>query len=113
GLADVARAVDGVTQHVHDPPQGLGPDRHRDRFARVTDLDAALQALARAHGDGAHDAVAELLLDLEGEIAVGELQGVVHLRQRITRELDVDDRADDLNYCARTHGSITFLDCGR
>ena len=65
--------------------------------------EAALQALGGAHRDGAHDAVAELLLHLEREVHVRELQRLVDLRDRLARELDVDDRADDLRNLARCH----------
>ena len=53
----------------------------------------------------AHDAVAELLLDLEGQALLGqrvarvvlEHQRVVDLGHAVARELDVDHRADALD----------------
>ena len=53
----------------------------------------------------AHDAVAELLLDLEGQALLGERavavsssdERVVDLGHRLARELDVDHRADALD----------------
>ena len=65
---------------------------------------AALQAVGRTHGDRAHHAVAELLLDLEREALLDELaarvledERVVDLRHRVAREFDVDDRANGLD----------------
>ena len=66
--------------------------------------EAALQAFRGAHGDGAHDAVAELLLHFEREIHVLELERFVDLRDRLARELHVDDGADDLGNLACGHG---------
>ncbi len=62
---------------------------------------AAAQAFRRAHRDRAHDAVAELLLHLERQVAVLQLQRVVDLRDRVARKLDVDDGANDLNDLCR------------
>jgi hypothetical protein len=81
-------------------PTGTG-----DRLPGALHLHAAAQAVGRAHGDAAHDAVAELLLDLERESLLGEAllarvleqQRVVDVRQRLARELDVDHRADALH----------------
>src|SRR5690606_13549245 len=84
-------------EHVHDAAEGRRADRHRDRLAGVRDGAAAAQPLARAHRDAAADALAELLLDLERQVAVVELQRIVDLRDRVARELDVDDGADHLD----------------
>jgi hypothetical protein len=61
--------VDRATQHVHDAAQRAGADRHRDRRAGALDRHAATQAVGRTERDGAHDAVAELLLDFESQTA--------------------------------------------
>jgi hypothetical protein len=92
-----------------------GP-RHRDRRAGIGDLHSAAQAVGGAHGDGAHHAVAQLLLDLEREVLLGEglalvdeLQRVVDVRHAVARKLDVDHRADaldDLAFVRLIHGSI-------
>ena len=66
------------------------------------DLHAAAQAVGRAHRDGAHPVVAEVLLHLQGEDAAVvelDLEGVVDLRQLIWRKLDVDHRPGDLERC--------------
>ncbi len=98
--------VDRTAEHVHDAAQGAGADRHRDATAGVDGNQVALQAVGGTEGDGTHHAVAQLLLDFEGDLGVFHLQCVVHLRHRFTREFDVDDRADDLNDLALTHCCI-------
>ena len=67
--ADWAGFVDRVPRTSMMRPSVLGPTGHRNRLAGVGDADAAVQAFGGAHGDRAHDAVAELLLHLEGQIA--------------------------------------------
>src|SRR5690606_40953930 len=69
--------------------------------------------LGRTQRDGTHHAVAELLLDLEGQASFGEgvgsvleLQGVIHLGHRFARELDVHHGADALNDRTLTHRHI-------
>ena len=64
--------------------------------APVFSTDAALQTVTGAHGDGAHHAVSDLLLHLEGQAAL-DLQRVVHLGHRTTRKFHVHDGADDFN----------------
>ena len=101
---DRAALVDRAAEHVHDAAEHARADGHRDRGAGVAHLHAALQAVRGAERDRAHDAVAELLLDLEGQALLGqrvaavlEDERVVDLRHRIARKLDVDDRADGLD----------------
>src|SRR5205085_2219811 len=83
-------------------------DRHRDGPAGVAHPVAALQPFGRRHRDGAHAPVAEVLLDLEGQVhrlvldEAVDRQGGVDRRERV-RELDVDDRADDLDDRPRAH----------
>ena len=62
-----------------------------------------LQAFGHAHGDRAHDAVAELLLHFERQLDVLELQRLVDLRDLLARKFHVDDRADDLHNLAGSH----------
>ena len=68
-------------------------------------LHAALHAVGRLHRDGAHAVLAEVLLDLDDDVdrpgaarpSRLDAHGVVDRRQVAVRELDVDDRADDLD----------------
>ena len=97
--------VDRAPEHVHDAPERALAHRHRDRLAGRLHLHAAAHAVGGAERDAAHDAVAELLLDLEGEpflhqaalTALFQHERVVDVRHRFARKLDVDHRADGLN----------------
>jgi hypothetical protein len=102
--------IHGLAGHVeHAAHDGLA-DGHRNGRACVGDFHAALESLSAAHGHGAHPVVAEMLLHLEGQLGFGwragrgELDGqrVVKSRQFVC-ELDVHDRADDLNDFAFVH----------
>ena len=115
---DRALAVDRVAEHVEDAPEGRLADRDRDRRAGVADVDAAGEAVGRRHRDGADPVVAEVLLDLADErfLALAlDLDGVVDGRQLAGRELDVDDRAGDLDdlpgrgRCGSRHGGGCLL----
>jgi peptide chain release factor 1 len=108
---DRADVVDRTAEHVHDAAERARADRHRNRPAGRGHLHAAAQAVGRAERDAAHHAVAELLLNLEGELLldqriVGVLdqeERVVDARHAVTVELDVRDRADALD-----DGALTF-----
>ena len=63
------RFVDRGAEHVHDAAQRCRADRHRDRVAGVLHHHAAAQAVGGAERNGAHDAVAELLLHFERQSA--------------------------------------------
>jgi hypothetical protein len=98
-----AALVDRTAEHVHHATEDAGRPAP-DVLAGALYLHAALEAVGAAHRDRAHDAVAKLLLDLEGKSLLGELaaavlenQRVVDLRHRFARKLDVDDRADGLD----------------
>ena len=82
-------------------PLGHVADRHLDRRPGVDHLGAADQAVGGLHRDRAHDVVADVLLDLEGQ-RPGllpqhdvDVQRKVDLRHVLGRELDVHDGAGD------------------
>jgi hypothetical protein len=102
-LADRAGFVDGVAQHVHDAAERGLADRHLDAFAGVARNEVTAQAVGRTQRDAAHDAVAQLLLHFQRDRRAVDFQCVIHLRHFMTRELHVDDGADDLNYFALAH----------
>ena len=87
-------------------------------MAGALDLHAALQAFRRAHGNGTHHAVAQLLLHFEGQALFS--QGIafilfkdesfVNLRHGITGELNVNHGANDLNDLSDTHGFSSVID---
>ncbi len=74
---DGAGFVDGAAQHVHDATQHRRPHRDLNGMAGVVDQHAPTQAIAGAHGNGAHHAVTDLLLYLESEAAFCQTAGVV------------------------------------
>ena len=95
--------VDRLADHVHQAAERAGTDRHRDRVAGVAHLHPAHQALGGIHRDAAHGVFAEMLRDLEHEVAravaergVGDAQRVEDRRQRAVAKLDVDDVAQNL-----------------
>ena len=102
-LADRTALVDRIAEHVHDAAERRTADRHRDSRVGVVHRQAAAQAVGRAERDRAHDAVAEQLLDFEGEVGSHHLQRVVHLGHLVARELHVHHRADALNNLAVSH----------
>ena len=52
--ADRTPLVDGLSDDIHDPAQGLGAHGDPDGGAGVQDLLAADQTLGTVHGDGTH-----------------------------------------------------------
>ena len=70
GRLDRTGFVDRLAEHVHDAAQRADADRHRDALAGVVGDQVALEAVGRAERDGAHDAVAELLLHFERDLGV-------------------------------------------
>jgi len=109
---DLAPAVDRVARDVKDAAQHARADRHRDRRAGVDDGHAALQPLRRGHRDRPGEPGAEMLLHLEGQqfLLAADLEvdreRLVDGRDGVLGELDVDDRADDLDDFSGIHGKI-------
>ena len=102
--------VDRAAEDIHDAPQRRWSDRDRDTRTRILRLHAAPQALGAAEADRTHDAVADLLLDLEGEIGTFERQRIVDLGQLLARELDIDHRADALHHRSFIHARFLNAD---
>ncbi len=103
--------VDRAAEHIHDATQGAGANGHGDGGAGALHLHAAAQAVGRAHGNGADNAVTELLLDLEGQAFFGhattglvEDEGVVDFRHAFAGELDVHHGTNALNDVSAAHG---------
>ena len=66
--------VDGLAEHVPEPPERHVAHRHADRRAGVDDVDAARQAVGRVHCHCAHAVVAEVLLHLCDQIGAAARQ---------------------------------------
>ena len=75
-----AAVVLRYTEHIHDATERALAYRHLDRRAGGIDRESALQAFGCAHRDGAHHAVAQLLLHFERQFDIGEPQRLVDLR---------------------------------
>jgi hypothetical protein len=96
-LVDRAALVNRVAEHVHDAAERGLAYRYGDGGAGVGDQQAAAQAVGRAQRDGAHDAVAELLLHFKRQRRAFELERVIDAGHRVAGELDVHHRADALD----------------
>ena len=83
-------------------PRVFSPTGARIRLPGIGDTDAASQAVGGAHGDGAHDPLADLLLHLKGQ-AVVDLERVIHLGHGAAGKLHVDHGTDDLGDLSGTH----------
>ncbi len=102
---DRAAVIDRPAKDIHDASQCPLAHRHRDWRAGTLDLHAAAQAVGGAERDAADHAIAELLLDLEGEVLLHQRVGsillqkkrVIDARHVFARKLDVDHRADALD----------------
>ena len=64
---DLRLAVLRLAEDVHQPAEAGLADGDGDRGAGVLDGSAAGQTLGRAHRDRAHDVVAEVARDLDGQ----------------------------------------------
>ena len=99
-LTDVRR-VEGLAQDVEDVAQHDIPDGHRDASSGVAHHSATDQPVGGLHAHATHSTLTDLLGHLTGHRDLGALEVEVHLhghvdlRQRVRRELHVDDRASD------------------
>ena len=92
--------VHGVAEEVEHSSEALLTHRDGDRRACIDGVKSALQAVGRAHRDATRDRVAYVLHDLAGElfIAVLDRHGVQKIRKAPVLKLDVEDRAENLDY---------------
>ena len=98
-----AAVVDRITEQIHHAPERARTNRHGDFLAGILDFDAAHEADAGIHGDGAYAAVAKMLGDFQHEVVwliveqrVGGAQGAEQTRAIAIGEFDVDDGAEHL-----------------
>jgi hypothetical protein len=99
--------IDGLTDDVHDTPQGRGADWNLNGRAGVDDFLATYKTLGTVHSDGADRVFAQMGGDLEDETPtckVPDLQSVEDGGQVFSLELDVDDCADDGFYATDALG---------
>ena len=93
--------VNRLTKDVEYASEAFRADRDHDWMARVDSFHAAHQAVRRAHGDAARDAIAKMLHDLDDEVDVNarlalDGDGIEDCRQLARREFNIYDRSDDL-----------------
>src|SRR5690242_5131026 len=110
---NLAHLVNGLAQDIEDPAEGLFADGHGDRPPEADRLHAAHESIGGLHGDGAHAALADVLLCFADD--VDRLRHVVALADDADRgvnfgdlafgKLAVDGGAGDLNYVANGFGS--------
>ena len=96
-LVHGAALINWAAQNVHDAAQGAFAHWHRDRSAGVAHHQSTAQDVGAAQRNGAHNAVAELLLDFQRQSGAGKFQGVVHPGHVVTRKFHVHHCADTLN----------------
>src|SRR5262249_11978667 len=65
---DGAFFVYGLAQQIEDAAQRLIPDGNGDGTSRIFGGHSAHQAVGAGHGDTAHDVVAQMLGDLDGQV---------------------------------------------
>ena len=92
--------VDRLTEQVEHAAETFLADRHRDRAARIQRVRSADEAVRGAHGDAAHDVVADLLRHFRRHdaVAVFDLDRIQQRRQLTFLEPDVKNGACDLHY---------------
>src|SRR4029077_2710012 len=98
-----------LSEHLQDARELALAHRHGYRRAGSQHGEPALQPFRGAHGDGAHHAVAELLLHFECQVHVLELERFVNAGDGLTRKLDVDDGADDLGNLSLSGAGHSFV----
>ena len=96
--------INGFPKDIHHPAQGGPAHRNFNPLSQVVGLHPANHTLDRLHGDGAHAAFAEVLLDFRGHIErlgyrvafAGDANSVINGGEVARFELNVHDRSDDL-----------------
>src|SRR5690625_4702979 len=73
------------------------------RTTGVVHAQTAGQTFRGTHGNSAHHAVTQLLLNFEGEIFLGYSQRVIDVRHLVAGELNIDNRTNDLYDTSATH----------
>ena len=98
--------IDGAAENVHNAAQRFRSYRNRNAGPRVHYFHTATQAFGGAQANGAHHAVAQLLLDFQRELGAFECERVIDVRQLVARKRDVDHRADTLDNRSFVHIAI-------
>src|SRR5215211_8358751 len=110
GVVHRAAVINRVASDVKKPAKHGLTHWYADRTASIGYAHSALQPFGRRHRDGAHPVIAEVLLDLQGELRwlsvnlVFKFQRVVDFRQPFSvRKFDVHHGTNHLNYVSFIH----------
>ena len=103
---DGAKLINRFPKDIHHPAQGCPAHRNFNPLSEIVGLHPANHTLDRLHGDGAHAAFAEVLLDFRGDLQrlryrvafAGDANSVINGGEVARFELNVHDRSDDLYY---------------
>ena len=108
---DGSSLVDGITDDVHDPAQGLRADGNTDGRSGVDHILAADESLGGIHSDGPHPRVSEMLSDLEDKSVLHSLNlKSVENGRNLPLKLHINDSTDDLHTSIRTCEICPFLE---
>src|SRR5262249_12027603 len=97
--------IHGISGNVEHPTHDTLAHRHAYRFARVANLETALQAFGAGHGNCPDPPVPEVLLDFKLDRDWLVLNFVLASecvidRRQSALKFDINDRAEDFNYPA-------------
>ena len=102
---DWAEVIDRLADYVHHATQRASADGNRDGAAEIDGVHTAHHAIGGLHGDAAHAAFAEVLLDFEDDVnRRGNSEAIAYDAKRLIDgrhfcldELHVDGGAGDLD----------------
>src|ERR1700730_3293023 len=102
---DGPELIDGLAENIHHAAECRATDGHFNAFAGVESLHTADHALGGFHRHGAYAALAEVLLNFDGDVErLGNVEafardahGVVDGRKMSGFKLNVENRSDDLD----------------
>ena len=94
---DWASLIDGVSNDVHNPAEGLWPDGDTDRSSGINDFLTSDESLCGVHSNCSDSGVSKMLSDLEDESVFDSLDlECVEDRWDVSVELHVNDGTNDL-----------------
>ncbi len=106
----VTFSVDGLADNVQHPPQRSLADRNRNRDTRIPHGHIAHQSLGRVHGDRPYLVLSEVLRNLQNQplaIFSIDFERIQDRGQFSASEVNVYDRAHDLNYFTYIHQRVS------
>ena len=92
-----ATVIDRLTKHIEQPAESLPADGNLNRFTQIDDGHASPQPGCAAHGDGAHHVGANMLLDLQDQVAAVlalHKQGIIDGGEISRSKFNINNYAD-------------------